>query len=56
MTTPPEQPEPGAPLPEAAKPPADNSGTTADLVAVGIGCAVFIVMLIAIILVGVSGR
>ena len=52
------------PAPEASSPPkaaeaqnaAQDSGTKGDLVALGIGCAVFLVMFVAIVLVGMSGR
>jgi hypothetical protein len=33
-----------------------NSPDRADVLALGIGCAVFIIMFIAIVLVGMSGR
>jgi hypothetical protein len=34
----------------------DQSPDRADVLALGIGCAVFVVMFIAIVLVGISGR
>jgi hypothetical protein len=45
--------------PEPSQPKKDEKNQTsdrADLLALGIGCAVFIIMFIAIVLVGMSGR
>ena len=51
-----------APAPKPAEAPssapsdAQDSGTKGDMIALGIGCAVFLVMFVAIVLVGLSGR
>lgn len=60
MSTEPESPPPaaegpGQPEPPVA-PPKEDDGTRGDLMALGIGCGVFVLMLIAVVLVGVSGR
>lgn len=50
MTEPVKPPEPTEPTP-ADKPPGKG-----DVLAIGIGCAVFVIMFIAIVLVGWAGR
>jgi hypothetical protein len=57
MSTEPESPPPeqGPSQPET-RPAAQDDGTKGDLMALGIGCGVFMLMLIAIVLVGMSGR
>jgi hypothetical protein len=44
--------------PEPSQPKVEKNQTSdrADLLALGVGCAVFIIMFIAIVLVGMSGR
>ena len=54
-------PTPGAapapkPIQEPSSAPEQDSGTKGDMIALGIGCAVFVVMFVAIVLVGMSGR
>ena len=48
----PTEPEASEPKPDSA--PKVSATDRADLIAVGIGCAVFIIMFIAIVLVGIS--
>jgi hypothetical protein len=45
-----------AQAPNSAPEPEQDSGTKGDMIALGIGCAVFVVMFVAIVLVGMSGR
>jgi hypothetical protein len=52
MSDAPSEPEPSQPQQEKK----DNSPDRADVIAIGIGCAVFVIMFIAIVLVGISGR
>lgn len=47
-TTPPHEPD------KSSSP--QDSGVTGDLVALGIGCLVFVIMLVAVVLVGMSER
>ena len=72
MSTRPDDPPPADPTPtrpaDAAKfgsraeprastpPELQDSGSKGDLIALGIGCGVFVILLVAIVLVGMSGR
>ena len=59
MSTPPVEPPPAEPPRKDAVEPApavQDSGTKGDLIALGIGCGVFLILLVAIVLVGMSGR
>jgi len=61
MSTRPDDPPPADPTPtrpaDAAKAPElQDSGSKGDLIALGIGCGVFVILLVAIVLVGMSGR
>jgi hypothetical protein len=61
MSSAPDDPPPApeqAPARKPAEAPnsAQDSGTKGDMIALGIGCAVFVVMFVAIVLVGLSGR
>ncbi|HEX6244394.1 MAG TPA: hypothetical protein VFZ61_25930 [Polyangiales bacterium] len=59
MSTPPaDPPPPERPSKDVVPPapPVQDSGTKGDMVALGIGCGVFLILLVAIILVGMSGR
>ena len=49
-------PRPSVPEPTPAAPPVQDSGSKGDLIALGIGCGVFLILLVAIVLVGMSGR
>jgi hypothetical protein len=55
MSDAPSDPEPAQPKQEPTPQKAENSDR-ADMLALGIGCAVFIVMFIAIVLVAMSDR
>lgn len=59
MSSPPDDPPPAErPSKDVAPPaqPVQDSGTKGDLIALGIGCGVFLILLVAIVLVGMSGR
>jgi hypothetical protein len=56
MSTEPESPPPEQAPSQPDQPPAGDDGTRGDLMALGIGCGVFVLMLVAIVLVGMSGR
>ena len=59
MSTPPADPPPAErPSKDVVSPtpPVQDSGTKGDMIALGIGCGVFLILLVAIVLVGMSGR
>jgi len=57
MSTEPESPSPEQGPSQPEQPPAaQDDGTRGDMMALGIGCGVFVLMLVAIVLVGMSGR